>query len=355
MKKYLTFMAFAMTAVFGLVSISCSEDDDEKGESSSSVPAGTLVGDDAEANAAVANLRLMAVSSNYTSYRYTYDEKGNLETISDMRDDWSASAKDNFKIVVGEQYDDGDWWDEVYTLNISNNLVTSYSVKWNEVENGEHDTGTGVMKFKYNAKGQLTSVTYTADGSGSDGWYKKIEGTTSITYSADGRITLVDYTELEEEDGDRDTYQETIEYEYASFSKVNKFYQYIPKFLEEDIYIDIEDGYVNAFAYVGLFGKASSYIPTKSTYKSISHHADGESHTYSGTNTDYTCSFNSNGTLRSADDYGSTCNFIYTTIDTRSVFDTNLPVWRQGEQAKDKRMSRRSMIKSRRERHRQNF
>lgn len=354
MKKYLTFMAFAMTAVFGLVSISCSEDDDEKGESSSSVPAGTLVGDDAEANAAVANLRLVAVSNNYRSYRYTYDAKGSLETISDMRNDWSASAKDNFKIVVGDQYDDGGWWDEVYTFNISNNLVTSYSVKWNELDGGDHYTGTDVMYFKYNAKGQLTSVTYTADWSGSDGWYEKGEGTTSITYSADGRIALVDYTAWDEEDGDRDTYQETVEYEYASFSKVNKFYQYIPKIIEEDIYIDIEDSYVYAFAYVGLFGKSSSYIPTKSTYKEIHHHADGESCTYSGTNTNYTCSFNSDGTLRSADYYG-TYNFIYTTVGTRSVFETSLPVWRQDERAKDKRVSRRSMIKSRRERHRQNF
>ena len=347
MKKYLTFMAFAMTAVFGLVSISCSEEDDEKGDDSSSTPVGALVGDDAKANAAVANLRLAAVNRSKRDYRYAYDEKGNLETISDMLNDWSASAKDNFKIVVNDQYTGG-WGDETYTFNISNNLVTSYSVKWNDVNEYGNSTGTDIWNFKYNAKGQLTGATWTADGSGSDGWDWKGEGTTTITYSADGRIALVDYTEWEEEDGDKYTYKKTTEYEYDSSSKVNKFYQYIPEFFA-DIYIDIEHEYVLSFAYVGLFGKSSSYVPTKST--EIRNY-DGEEYSY--TNTNYTCSFNSDGTLQSAVYNGdNNYNFTYTTVGTRSVFDTNLPVWRQGEQAKDKRMSRRDMIKSKREHRRQ--
>lgn len=353
MKNNFKFMAFAMMAVFSLAFISCNKDDDDIDPSISDSGAlgaepGTLVGDDAEANAKVESLRV----ASFGDFRYTYDKDGKLETISD-RDYYTASAKDNFKVTYIWGGDD-EYDEDICTFNIANNHIisASYSSNYREMYSFRYDIGqaTGTMSYKYNSMGQLSSAIAAITAKGSYGGQDYIETenvTITFTYSSDNRlIKMEQYEEYLEKDGERCTDTRVYEYDYSR-SYENKFYQYTPQLLEDPV----PDDWVDAFAYVGLLGKASSALPGKyvKTYKYDSS-TSGNSHLSSDTETCY-YTFNSDGTIRSAGSQYDSDEYTYTTVGTRSAFETTDPVW-QTDVTKVGRQPRRSLMRSLRARHR---
>lgn len=347
-------MAFAMMAVFSLAFISCDKDDDDIDPSISdsgapSAEPGTLVGDDAEANAAVKDLRV----ASFGDFRYTYDKDGKLETISD-RDYYTASAKDNFKVTYIFD-DDYEYSEDICTFNIANNHIisASYSSNYREIYSSGTDIGqaTGTMSYKYNSMGQLSSVTsaITAKGSYKGQDYTETENVTiTFTYSSDNRLIKMEQCEeYLEKDGERYTDTRVYEYDYSR-SYENKFYQYTPQLLGNPV----PDDWVDAFAYVGLLGKASSALPGKyvETYKYDSSTSGGYNGSGSDTETCY-YTFNSDGTIRGAGSQYDSDEYTYTTVGTRSAFETTDPVW-QTDVTKVGRQPRRGLMRSLRARHR---
>lgn len=318
-KKFFSFLMLGMA-----LCASCSSDD-EKGGKDSGAPgeqSGTLVGDDAEDNAAVANLRITSVGS----YRYTYDSNGKLQTISDndTYDGWTASAKDNFKIQ-SEWKDGSEKENSTYTFTIVNNHITAISGKSTYEYEDEKETSSGVAYFKYNGKGQLSSIEYSSTWTEIDEGRKysgSESGTVILKYSSDNRLLSVEVSDVEKEGGEKWTYNETITYDYSS-SRPNVFYQYTPR-IWDDYYMDDD---FDAFAYVGLFGKATSYIPARSTVE-YTEKDDEEEYSDSYTQT-YNCSFNSNGTISYADYY----SYGYTSLDTRALVANDEPVTIAKEQS----------------------
>lgn len=361
MNKYLKFMAFAMTAIFSLAVVSCGEDETESNEpnnpntpggSSTSVQVGILEGDDAAANAAVSDLRLAETTSSYNdSYSYTYNENGNLESISNMQEGWTAWAKDNFKVVT-KYDDDEDGWEEIIVMfNFSNNRITSLT--FDDIYGDSDDEGEEkcTNTYTYNEKGQITSIKYT------DVWCEKEEGEVynegveesvmTFTYAPDYRLISMtsqatvqyNYKGIQY----KNEFKETHEYEYSS-ERPNKFYQYTPNLFDE---IDLQE-YLYPFAYAGLFGKSSSYIPTGCAITGWDKLEGKEGYDWSYYRT-FSCTFNSNGTISSADDY----DYVYTSVGTRSFFETSEPAWRLANMEKNRRVPFHNRMRSMRERHQQ--
>ena len=340
MKKKILFAVFAV-----MTFVACSSDDD--GDSGApGVQSGTIAGDDAEANAAVADLRIVSVGD----YRFAYDDNGKLETISDRYGDLYLSAKDNFKI---EEIDENGA--ETVTFGISSNHITSFTDKWSWKETWRENevsmTGNSTANVTYNSKGQLSSVKLSAkeevvrkeDGK-TNRYTETGEGTVKFTYASDHRITKIEYKEKGVDVDGKFTYEETYEYVYNQ-EVPNLFYQYTPRLVD---CVDIGGEGKDAFAYVGLLGKASSYIPSYCVVKWYeSYYDDGE---YVEESDEYqmnfSCRFNGNGTISYAD--GS--NYTYTSIDTRAVF---APTEEQSVTTKDGKKPRHCLLKRLSERRQQ--
>lgn len=332
--KNLKFMAFAALAMFSLVFVSCSKDDDDNGIGSatdSGAPgeqSGTLVSDDATINAAVAGLRVTSVGP----YRYTYDENGVLESISDPGE-WTTTAKDGFRL----DYEFEDRYGEYEKMSVSpvikNNHIITISINDVFKEDRDEVQSTMTMNLTYNTKGQYVSAALSAKASGVlEGIRYSESGTGSIvnTYSADGRITQTVFS-FSSNYG-KTSYTTTYEYDSSS-EQPNKFYQYTNHLCQE-IFYGSDDLY-DAFAYVGLLGKASSYIPTRAICKG---YEEGEDYSYTKT---FSCSFNVDGTISYADYY----NYTYKNVGTRSFFESNEPVFGQDYMKRNDRKLYRGLMK----------
>lgn len=303
-KKLLVSVAIGMFAC--AVISSCSKDDN--GDSGlPGVQSGTLVGDDAELNAAVEGIRISSVGSS----RYEYDENGVLSSISGSYADWKAEKANNFKVEWSNKYDQG-----AYSFSVINNHVTAISCRESYEEKGEEDTTNGNMSFSYNAKGQLASISWNSSGKileeGETYTYSS-NGTTNYNYSSDHRLLSIKAVSNYNEGGERAKQTILITFDYST-NYPNSFYQFTPGLLQ----VLDEMGYSNllpAFAYVGLFGKASSYLPSGYTWEKTEEW-DGENDSYSN---HHSCSysFNKNGTIS----YADRTSYSYTNVGTRAVFD----------------------------------
>ena len=275
---------------------------------------GLLSGDDPQANDAVRNLRLVSVDRIF----YEYDESGRLTTIIDNDDDYEASADNNFKIELKNQFDDG-IEETTVSFGFQNSRIQSISSKGTYRYNDRKDSMDGSASLSYNDKGQISLVSCSINYRDSDGY--GATGKLSMTLSYDSMDRLVSAEEIATATGtyDNKTYKESlkrkIEYTYSP-GWDNTFYQYTPNLavdLFENTLIPITNEVVgfNAFAYAGLFGKASSAIPS-SAVESVEEDYDGKVSTKKYTNR-YSCSFNDNGTISSADN----CTYWYTKVGTR--------------------------------------
>lgn len=305
---------FFMAGLMAGAMISCTKDN-PAGQ------AGSLTGDDEEANAAVRDLRLASVGRIY----YEYDGKGNLVTITDDSDDYEASAENNFKMTLRDVYKN-EVEETVISFEFRNNRIHSISSKLNFKYEDGTESGEGSASFKYNGKGQISSIScsYKLSGKYDDETFSLTEKlSTVVNYDSDNRIASVETLINVTEDGDKETYKEKIEYSYAS-GRVNPFYQYTPNLASDliDGLADIVDDRIgfDAFAYAGLFGRASSAIPNRST-STVESSYNGRENTRTTTLT-YTYDLNSDGTISRAD--GSA--YWYTSVGTRGgtpVFERN--------------------------------
>lgn len=284
----------------GGVVCSCSKTNPDSGAPGS--PSGSLVGDDETANAELAGVRLAAVGE----WRYAYDEKGALAEI--RVDDVVLKAKDNFKLVEDFQDDDESGHGE-FTPTIQSNHVTSFSTKSEWRDGNSSGKMTMSADFKYNEKGQLASwsgsntETETYIG-GQYAFSESINAT--LKYDAKDRLTSVDLRVTSVEDGEKEDWQALFTFDY-SHGWPNKFYQYTP--IVFDVVSASVAGVLEGFAYVGLFGKASSEIPSSILLKKIE---DGET---SEEKVDgLSCELNGNGTIRRAD----WNEYAYTDVKTRA-------------------------------------
>lgn len=222
-------------------------------------------------------------------------------------------AKNNFKLAFDESDGDYKYHAEIIP-DIKNNHIVSITVKENESEGRDYSyVYSQTVNYKYNAKGQVASwsgsATETEVDEG-DRYSGSASISCSVQYDAQDRIVKAELQIKGTEDGERFEDTETYTFEYAP-GQSNKFYQYTP-FLSEFALWD--DGYfVQAFAYVGLFGKASSEIPTSVT-EFDKYLEDGETYEHSY-NYDLSVVLNADGTIRRADGY----DYRYTTVETRAA------------------------------------
>lgn len=275
---------------------------------------GLLSGDDPQANDAVRNLRLVSVDRIF----YEYDESGRLTKIIDNDDDYEASADNNFKIELKDQYDDG-ISETTVSFGFQNNRIQSISSNGTYRSENEKYTIGGSASLSYNDIGQLSLVSCSLEGHDSDGY--SATGKLSMTLNYDSMNRLVSAegittgTETYGGKTSKVSLKRRIEYKYSP-GWDNTFYQYTPNlagdlFGDNLVVLTNERIGFNAFAYIGLLGKASSAVPS-SAVESVEEDYGGKVSTRKYTNK-YSCSFNENDTISSADD----CTYWYTRVGTR--------------------------------------
>lgn len=305
-KKIFTYLMVGITVC--VVYASCSKDDSGNSGAPGS-PAGTMVGDEEEANALLEGIRLSSAGS----YRYQYDDNGILASMD--YNNWSGKVETG-KITWGHTYEDKvNSVSESYTLNVSSNHIVSmsmnesgyYSDSWGESSWTRH----GNASFSYNAKGQLSSISisYSENGSEAEERYSESgNGTITFNYSSDYRLLSMKEVFNYIEDGERSTLTSNITCNYSSEPTKNPFYQYTPHMLN-NVLEELE-----GFMYVGLLGRASSCIPSSYAVVWEEKYDDGESDSGSYTSSS-NVSFNSNGTIRSADGI----SYSYISVGTRFI------------------------------------
>lgn len=294
-KKFFVFLISGM--MVGAQLSSCSKDDGEDSGAPGEI-AGALVGDDIEANALLEGKRLSSVDS----YSYSYDSNGILNNISYRY--WEGNV--NGSTITWKNDQNGD--DETYTINVINNHIVSLTMKSTYRKNNYYsENTTGSASFTYNSKGQLASISTISSTIAKDDGKTYKEGSTgkvSFNYSSDHRL-LSYKTSYKWDDGSYE--KETFTCNYSNDPRVNTFYQYTPNMIHES-FSDME-----AFFYIGLLGKASSYIPSNYIYEWIDGE-DGDEEKHSGNRTSKV-TYNSNGTISKADGK----NYYYTSVGTRAV------------------------------------
>lgn len=287
---------------------SCSKDDGVSG--APGTPSGSMVSDDEEATALLEGIRLSSVGA----YKYNYDENGKFESM-DFHS-WSAKVENGSKITWEYNNDnEKNRESESYTLNISNNHIVSMSMKGSDYYVDKWGESSSVQQgnasFSYNAKGQLASISYSSSESGSEAGERysgSSNGNITFNYSSDHRLLSIKEIINYNEDGERSTMTKTITCNYDSSPQINLFYQYTPNMFRHE-FEELE-----GFMYLGLLGKASACIPSSYSVIWEEKYDDGESDSGSYS-TSSSVSFNSNGTIHSAD--GQT--YSYTNVGTRSI------------------------------------
>lgn len=299
-KNIFTFLMVGMAAC--AVSTSCSKDDGDGDSGAPGAPAGALVSGNEAVDAAVRGLRISAVGP----YRYEYDESGALQGIYDSDSDLKVTVSGNV-IHIQEEWEGNEVLTATY--NIVNNHIVSVSETWYDSD-GEEPSLDGTEKFSYNALGQLASreMSWTSDG-------KTSSEKSVFIYSPDNRLLSIESTgtEWDEDEEEWDTYKEKITFEYET-TYPNLFYQYA-----HDMAATIcADDYGEVLACVGLYGKASSFLPSGCVYD------DDEDGKYYHESWDYT--FNEDGTLKSSTDgYYTVCNYSYSNVGTRAAMEETVP------------------------------
>lgn len=176
--------------------------------------------------------------------------------------------------------------------------------------------------FSYNENNQLSSITIKSTWEEyEDGEKEKGSYTDKYTFSYSGkRLTrVVDSWEEIDDHKDKGRCEYTLKYD-SDYD--NPFYQYTPKVV--DYLMDMEG--LEAFAYLGLLGRASSKLPTSISYEEEEYcQEDGKTEYYNSSTSCGPYRYNSYGALSSADGY----SYSYTTIETRAAGDMWLPMPKQ--------------------------
>lgn len=295
----------AAVAVVALCTLSCDKDTDEPKTSlklDNSI--GTLhSGTNADLDLPE-GYRIKSVGD----YSYKYDSDGMLTGIyEDYNDDYYDITIKPFTLK-----NEGDEYTENYNISLNSsgyisNISGSY--RWESSYNDDWDNTTINMSYSYNSFGQISSVS----GSSNYTYYsygEKYTGTESIKadFTYDSKHRLKTSTCTWEDKYERET--ETRIYEYDR-DYTNTFFQYTPYLSDDDL------GFVEPLAFLGLYGKASSALPTAAQVEEVEFDKeDGDYDEDSWYDDDWgPYTFNSYGAIKSADGE----SYSYTSIATRSA------------------------------------
>lgn len=290
--------------------VSCS-DNNNGGRSTAPITTGTLSsGTDADSRLPE-GYRITGVGDMYA----TYDSNGRLTSFT--MDEGIMEIKNG---VLAYSYS-GNGFTEKFSINLNGmNLIESITYSYEERYGKEYEKESGKMTFSYNNNLQLTSMDATSnyeeyeDGEREKGSYK---------YSATANYNGTILESVSSHGIEKDEYDvwEDIETKTLSYNSnyPNLFYQFTPSLA--DCLLDLDDDGPIILAYLGLFGRASSKLPTSYLHKEIEKE-DGETYNDSHTHNCGPYTYNSYGALTSAD--GVT--YRYTTI-SRSV--ANAPVLKE--------------------------
>lgn len=231
MKKYFLNRAaiLAATALLTCGFTACSDDDDDGG----STPQGPTANYDGK------------LLSSVGSYSFQYDDKGRCVKIS-----YSGSEEASIDYERGIAVIDGD---EYHVKFNSAGYITSMTASYTEKEDGVTYKVSSTQNFSYNSDGRMTGgtdkSTETASASGQS-YSSTYEANMKCTYDG-GLLTRVVLTEVDKEDGQTNTYEETYDITYGS--QDNKYGQWTEA--NENIVLESDGA-----GFVGLLGKASSKL-----------------------------------------------------------------------------------------------
>lgn len=240
--------------------------------------------------------------SSVGSTKVRYDEKGRIESI--------YNGDETIYFESGSFVYSDDEEEVKFSLN-SQNLISRITMSYYEGDKYEYAKENGTAIFSYNENNQLSSISINSTWEEyEDGEKWKGSYTDKYTFSYSGKKLkkVVDsWDENEDDYNEKGKFEYTLEYD-SDYN--NPFFQYTPNVIEL-----VELDGCEVFAYLGLFGRASSKLPTRISYKEISE--DGGTEYDNGTIYCGPYRYNSYGALSSADGY----SYSYTTVDTRAAGD----------------------------------
>lgn len=238
------------------------------------------------------------------SHKFYYDEMGRLTSIE------NGDGAFPFDFNKEVTYGNGMLGYKI-TLN-SKNLITKVTFSYEKGSGIEYDRESGSATFSYNSNNQLTSYTVKSNWEQvDDGEFESgtINDNVKLTYSGKKLVKIVyDYEEIEDhKDAGTEVYTLNYDDDYD-----NPFYQYTPKLVTR---IFGQDEF-ESFAFLGLFGRASSSLPTSIDYTDDYFcEMDGKEDHEEGSSACGSYTYNSYGALKSADGKF----YSYTTVGTRAV------------------------------------
>lgn len=291
--------AVAMTGVF----VSCDDDDDKK-DSSSDTPS-------AKSYLDVDGKRLTSVGS---IFKCMYDDNGDLLSYSSDYATFEVSQKP-FKLVYQSDYSS-----EVYELKFNSlGYISSVSNTYSYKSDNETENAKTNATITYNKNGQVDNIKSTYSGEEiykgeSDSW----SGTIVVVFTYSGSVlTKVKSTDnfTYVEDGQKKSATDVEEYTFEYDSEYdNTFFQYTPNYANAFVGDDLV-----GLAFIGMFGKASSKLPSSIKYVEID---DDEEYEHSGS-CDCSYSYMSNGAIKRADNE----DYTYSSVSgTRAVVEESAPV-----------------------------
>ncbi len=285
--KKTKFLALMLMAVPVIAFTGCSDDDDDGGSPNPGDDTSVIITDEGD--------KVLLTSNGL--YSYTYDGKGRCTSVSNDGDCYTMSY-DPFKL----SYEYGFYMVPSDCYNIvpsftKEGYISKLDISYDYTNDKSQEKGSGTISFSYN-NSRLTKIS--VKGSGTFRNYEESgvysynrSGTTSFTWK-NGNLTRLrsDYSGK-----DGENYIETYDANISYGSTKNMYKQYVHYmigYLSDALDADLMPG----FAYVGMFGKASDYLPSEVeqyvAYKDDEYEDYEENYTYI-----LSYALNSNGTVNS--------------------------------------------------------
>ncbi len=303
-------LALMLMAVPVLTFTGCSDDDDEGGGGSPQDDTSVIVTDEGD--------KVLLTSNGL--YSYTYDGKGRCIYISDGYEGYNMSY-DPFELYYEDGYN-------IVPSFTKEGYLSKLDISYDISDDYSQEKGSGTISFSYN-NGRLSKIT--VKGSGKDVYdgetypYNR-SGSTSFTWK-NGNLTRLrseysgsDYAG----DNQGEKYSELYDADISYGSTRNKYNQYVRHMINW-LSDALDDDLMSGFAYIGMFGKGSDYLPSE-VEQQVVYEDDDDGKDES--NYTYTLSYvlNNNGTVssetyRSSSGGRGTYNYRYNSFVSPSPSD----------------------------------
>lgn len=255
--------------------------------------------------------------SGKVSAKSFYDIDG--QRVKSVGEWFRCSYKDNGELYT--YYYDGDYY-QVYLkpfklIQEGSNSRNVYEIQFNHhgfISSAtinftyDDDNISGKADFTYNNNGQLAIISISEEGINfnegrSVSW--EYQETQTFTYSK-SILTSILIKATNTEDGKKKNSTYNIKFEYNT-NYNNPFFQYTPNYSEQ-IFKPLME--LEGLAHIGLFGKASSKLP--SMIEICEYDGEEEDYEYIACSYSY---FQTNGAIKSADGF----DYTYTNVGTRAI------------------------------------